>query len=96
MKVLLKIWRQAGPDAPGELRDYPLDGLQPAMSFLEALDLLNERLIERGERPVAFDHDCREGICGTCGLFIDGQAHGPLPGTTTCQLHMRSFEDGAT
>lgn len=78
------------------MKDYVLDAVSADMSFLEMLDALNEQLITGGERPVEFDHDCREGICGTCGLFINGQAHGPLPGTSTCQLHMRSFSDGDT
>ena len=96
MKIFLKIWRQASKDVPGRLVNYELDGLNKDMSFLEMLDLLNEKLMEKDEIPVEFDHDCREGICGTCGLFINGRAHGPLAGTTTCQLHMRSFSDGQT
>ena len=99
MKVNLRIWRQAGPNAAGRMVEYTLDGVSEDMSFLEMLDLLNERLTERNEEPVAFDHDCREGICGMCGVVINGSAHGrgssPVP-TTTCQLHMRSFQDGAT
>lgn len=101
MQVTLHIWRQsrrATPDDPaqdGRLVRYELDGVSPDMSFLEMLDVLNERLIQRGEEPVAFDHDCREGICGSCGVVIDGMPHGPERGTTTCQLHMRSFRDGA-
>lgn len=96
MKLYLKIWRQLNPDADGKLVDYELNGVEEDMSFLEMLDYLNEKLITKDEMPVEFDHDCREGICGTCGLFINGRAHGPLAGTTTCQLHMRSFADGDT
>ncbi|WNJ18015.1 succinate dehydrogenase/fumarate reductase iron-sulfur subunit [Pontibacter sp. G13] len=94
MKINLKVWRQKGPDAPGKLVDYALDNVSQDMSFLEMLDMLNEKLIVEGEEPVAFDHDCREGICGACGVVINGQAHGPNRRTTTCQLHMRSFNDG--
>ena len=93
MRIHLKVWRQAGPDAPGRLVDYTLERVSPDMSFLEMLDLLNEDLIVKGEDPVAFDSDCREGICGTCGFLVDGIPHGPEPGTTICQLHMRRFED---
>ncbi len=93
MRIHLKVWRQAGPDAAGRLTDYTVEQVSPHMSFLEMLDLLNEGLIVRGEDPVAFDSDCREGICGTCGFLVDGVAHGPEPGTTICQLHMRRFED---
>jgi succinate dehydrogenase / fumarate reductase iron-sulfur subunit len=96
MKLTLKIWRQANTQAPGKLTEYQLDDVSPDMSFLEMLDVLNERLILKGEEPVAFDHDCREGICGTCGVMINGHAHGEMPATTTCQLHMRHFKDGAT
>lgn len=96
MRVTLKVWRQANPSSPGELRTYQLTDISPEMSFLEMLDVLNEQLIERGEEPVAFDHDCREGICGTCGIMINGQAHGPQRNMTTCQLHMRMFRDGDT
>ncbi|MEV6207016.1 succinate dehydrogenase/fumarate reductase iron-sulfur subunit [Kitasatospora sp. NPDC051914] len=95
MNLTLRIWRQAGPDEPGGFTTYQVGEISPDMSFLEMLDTLNETLALRGEEPVAFDHDCREGICGACGMVIDGQAHGPQP-TTTCQLHMRHFEDGAT
>jgi succinate dehydrogenase / fumarate reductase iron-sulfur subunit len=95
MKLTLKIWRQAGPKDKGELVTYDLDDVSPDMSFLEMLDVLNERLIAEGTEPIAFDSDCREGICGTCGLMISGEAHGPER-TTTCQLHMRSFRDGET
>lgn len=95
MKVTLNIWRQTGPDAEGKMVRYEMPDVSPDMSFLEMLDLLNERLLAKGETPVEFDHDCREGICGACGLMIDGQAHGPMPQTTTCQLHMRHYQDGA-
>jgi succinate dehydrogenase / fumarate reductase iron-sulfur subunit len=93
MRVTLKIWRQPDAMSAGAMHTYELDTVSPDMSFLEMLDVLNEGLISRGEEPVAFDSDCREGICGTCGLMINGQAHGPEV-TTTCQLHMRSFKDG--
>jgi len=96
MKLTLKIWRQNGPKDAGKIVDYPVSGISPDMSFLEMLDVLNEQLVEKGEEPVAFDHDCREGICGMCSLFINGRAHGPQTGVTTCQLHMRSFKDGDT
>ncbi|MGH8946613.1 MAG: succinate dehydrogenase/fumarate reductase iron-sulfur subunit [Acidimicrobiia bacterium] len=96
MNVTLQVWRQPGPDAQGGFVVYQLEGLSPDMSFLEMLDVLNERLTRQGDEPVAFDHDCREGICGACGLMINGQAHGPRLGTATCQLHMRKFRDGAT
>jgi succinate dehydrogenase / fumarate reductase iron-sulfur subunit len=95
MKLTLKIWRQAGPKDKGELVTYHLDDISPDMSFLEMLDVLNEQLLAEGTEPIAFDSDCREGICGTCGLMISGEAHGPER-TTTCQLHMRSFSDGET
>ncbi|MGM0385585.1 MAG: succinate dehydrogenase/fumarate reductase iron-sulfur subunit [Actinomycetota bacterium] len=95
MKVTLNIWRQPGPDAPGRMVSYQLVGISDHMSFLEMLDVLNEELFARGEEPVQFDSDCREGICGMCGLVINGVAHGPEV-TTTCQLHMRSFKDGDT
>jgi len=94
MKLKLKIWRQKNAQEKGRLVDYELDGVSPDSSFLEMLDLLNENLITAGEEPVAFDHDCREGICGTCGMMINGVAHGPKKAITTCQLHMRSFKDG--
>jgi len=93
MRLTLRIWRQADADSPGGMVTYELDGVSADMSFLEMLDVLNEQLTGRGEEPVAFDSDCREGICGACGLMINGQAHGPEV-TTTCQLHMRSFRDG--
>ncbi|MBF7091098.1 succinate dehydrogenase/fumarate reductase iron-sulfur subunit [Flavobacterium sp. ALJ2] len=96
MKLTLKIWRQKNAEDKGAIVDYPIDGIEPDMSFLEMLDVLNEQLINKGEEPVAFDHDCREGICGMCSLFINGEAHGPDRGVTTCQLHMRMFKDGDT
>ena len=96
MKLTLKIWRQKNADTKGKIVEYPIDGIEGDMSFLEMLDILNEELINKGEEPVAFDHDCREGICGTCSLFINGEAHGPDTGITTCQLHMRMFKDGDT
>ena len=95
MRLTLKIWRQENATAPGAMKTYDLDGVSTDMSFLEMLDVLNEQLQGQGEEPVAFDHDCREGICGSCSLMINGQAHGPEV-TTTCQLHMRSFKDGDT
>ena len=95
MNITLRIWRQAGPKESGKLVDYQLKGVSEHMSFLEMLDVLNEELFARGEEPVAFDSDCREGICGICGLVINGIAHGPER-TTTCQLHMRTFKDGDT
>lgn len=95
MKLTLKIWRQESPTATGGIHTYELDGVSKDMSFLEMLDLLNEQLVTGGEEPVAFDSDCREGICGMCSLMINGEAHGPEV-TTTCQLHMRSFNDGDT
>src|SRR2546423_4526480 len=96
MKLTLHVWRQATPDSPGKMVRYEADDISPDMSFLEMLDVVNERLTERGEIPIAFDHDCREGICGTVTLMINGVAHGPMKGTATCQLHMRSFRDGDT
>ncbi len=96
MKLTLKIWRQAGPRAEGRLVAYPIDDASPDMSFLEMLDVLNARLLMKGERPVAFDSDCREGICGSCGFLIGGVAHGPQKLTTVCQLFLRHFRDGAT
>ncbi|MCB0044666.1 MAG: succinate dehydrogenase/fumarate reductase iron-sulfur subunit [Caldilineaceae bacterium] len=96
MKVTLRIWRQAGPNSDGKLVEYEVDGVSPDSSFLEMMDLLNEDLINKGEEPVAFDHDCREGICGTCSMVINGIAHGPKKAITTCQLHMREFNDGDT
>jgi succinate dehydrogenase / fumarate reductase iron-sulfur subunit len=94
MNLTVKVWRQDGPGADGEFVTYPVPDVNGDMSFLEMLDVLNERLIDAGEEPVAFDSDCREGICGTCGVMINGQAHGPQKGTATCQLHMRKFNDG--
>jgi len=96
MKLNLKIWKQAGPNAKGKMVDYQIDGVEADMSFLEMLDLLNENLINNDEEPIAFDHDCREGICGMCSLFINGEAHGPDRLITTCQLHMRKFKNGET
>jgi len=96
MKLTLKIWRQSGPNEKGRMVDYKIDGVESDMSFLEMLDLLNENLISKGEEPIAFDHDCREGICGMCSLYINGEAHGPDRLITTCQLHMRRFKDGET
>jgi succinate dehydrogenase / fumarate reductase iron-sulfur subunit len=93
MRILLKVWRQAGPNAPGELVDYVAENVSPDMSFLEMLDVVNEGLIAEGKDPIAFDSDCREGICGACGFLINGVPHGPDPGTTVCQLHMRRFKD---
>ena len=94
--VTVKVWRQASPDAHGQLTTYDVPGINTDMSFLEMLDILNDRLLEQGEEPIAFEHDCREGICGSCGMMINGQAHGPQRGTATCQLHMRKFRDGDT
>ncbi|BAO54886.1 succinate dehydrogenase/fumarate reductase iron-sulfur subunit [Nonlabens marinus] len=96
MKLNLKIWRQEGPNVKGKLVDYPLDGVDGDMSFLEMMDILNEELINKGDIPVEFDHDCREGICGSCNMMINGEPHGPQKLTTTCQLHMRKFNDGDT
>ncbi|HEX5132719.1 MAG TPA: succinate dehydrogenase/fumarate reductase iron-sulfur subunit [Candidatus Krumholzibacteria bacterium] len=95
MNFKLKIWRQAAADKPGAFKEYSVSDVIPEMSFLEMLDHLNEQLVKRGEEPVAFDSDCREGICGTCGLVIDGLAHGSRQGCTTCELRMRHFKDGA-
>ncbi len=96
MKLTLKIWRQEGPKAKGGMKTYNVDGIDGDMSFLEMLDMLNEDLINKGEIPVEFDHDCREGICGSCDLQINGEPHGPDRMVTTCQLHMRKFKDGDT
>ncbi len=96
MKFTLRIWRQKNAQSQGRFVDYELDGVSPDSSFLEMLDLLNQKLILEGEEPVAFDHDCREGICGMCGMMINGVAHGPKAAITTCQLHMRTFRDGDT
>jgi succinate dehydrogenase / fumarate reductase iron-sulfur subunit len=96
MKLLLKIWRQASPTAAGRLVDYTADDISPDMSFLEMLDVVNERLVKSGQDAIAFDSDCREGICGMCSLVVNGIPHGPDRGTTVCQLHMRRFKDGDT
>jgi succinate dehydrogenase / fumarate reductase iron-sulfur subunit len=96
MKLTLKIWRQENANAKGTIQTYPIDGIAPDMSFLEMLDVLNEKLINQGDNPVVFDHDCREGICGSCSLQINGEPHGPDRRVTTCQLHMRKFNDGDT
>src|SRR5207302_2927382 len=96
MKLTLHVWRQKNAEDRGRMVRYEVPGVNEHMSFLEMLDMLNERLTERGEIPIAFDHDCREGICGMCSLMINGVAHGPMKGTATCQLHMRSFRDGDT
>lgn len=96
MKLTLYIWRQKSRTSGGQMVAYSLNDISPDMSFLEMLDVLNEQLVKKGEEPVAFDHDCREGICGSCSMMINGLAHGPERGTTTCQLHMRSFADGET
>ena len=94
MKIKLKIWRQVNSESKGSFKNYTLDNISEDMSLLEMLDLLNNNLISKDEEPIAFDHDCREGICGTCGVTINGKPHGPLKGVTTCQVHMRSFNDG--
>ena len=96
LSLTLKIWRQPGPEARGEFKTYRVSDISTDMSFLEMLDVLNGQLIERGEEPIAFDHDCREGICGSCGLMINGKPHGPGRGNATCQIHMRQFQDGDT
>lgn len=96
MKLNLKVWRQKNATATGNFSAYSLNDISEDMSFLEMFDVLNEQLINKGEEPVSFDHDCREGICGMCSMFINGRAHGPTTGTTTCQLHMRQFKDGDT
>jgi succinate dehydrogenase / fumarate reductase iron-sulfur subunit len=96
MHLTLHVWRQSGPQDQGRMVRYEVPDVSPDMSFLEMLDILNERLLERGDDPIAFDHDCREGICGTCGMMINGTAHGPRASTTTCQLHMRHFRDSDT
>jgi succinate dehydrogenase / fumarate reductase iron-sulfur subunit len=94
MHVKLHVWRQAGPEAAGQMETYEANDISEEMSFLEMLDIVNERLNAEGKEPIAFEHDCREGICGSCGMMINGQAHGPQRGTATCQLHMRKFADG--
>tara|TARA_B110001450_G_scaffold75416_1_gene71831 strand:- start:9420 stop:10166 length:747 start_codon:yes stop_codon:yes gene_type:complete len=96
MNLTLKIWRQKGPNDKGQMVDYKVTEISESMSFLEMMDVLNEQLINTGDEPVAFDHDCREGICGMCSMYINGEAHGPDRGVTTCQLHMRMFKDGDT
>jgi len=96
MKLTLKIWRQKNAQAKGQMVTYPIDGIDGDMSFLEMMDVLNDELINKGDEPVVFDHDCREGICGACSMFINGEAHGPDRLVTTCQLHMRKFKDGDT
>jgi succinate dehydrogenase / fumarate reductase iron-sulfur subunit len=96
MNLTLKIWRQKNANDKGQMVDYPISNISPDMSFLEMLDVLNNELIEKGDLPVSFDHDCREGICGSCSLYINGEAHGPDRLITTCQLHMRTFKDGET
>ncbi len=96
MKLTLKVWRQKSATAKGSLVTYPIDGIDGDMSFLEMMDMLNNKLINEGDSPVTFDHDCREGICGSCSMFINGEAHGPDRLVTTCQLHMRKFKDGDT
>ncbi len=96
LQLTLHVWRQAGPTADGGFQTYKLDAISGDMSFLEMLDVLNEQLVDGDEEPIEFEHDCREGICGSCGLMINGQAHGPQLGTATCQLHMRKFNDGDT
>ena len=94
MNLTLKIWRQKNAKTKGKFETYKLNDISPEASFLEMLDVMNQQLIHEGQEPVAFDHDCREGICGTCGLYINGRPHGPERGITTCQLHMRKFKDG--
>lgn len=94
MNLTLKVWRQKNKSDKGKIVEYPVSDISPEMSFLEMLDVVNNQIIEKGEEPIAFDHDCREGICGACSLYINGEAHGPGRGVTTCQLHMRSFKDG--
>lgn len=96
MNITLKVWRQDGPNDKGRMETYPVAEVSPEMSFLEMMDVMNDKLIRDGKDPVAFDHDCREGICGMCSMYINGEAHGPGRGVTTCQLHMRSFKDGDT
>ncbi len=96
INLTLKIWRQKNARSQGRFETYKADGIDTAMSFLEMLDVINDRLNKEGQEPIAFDHDCREGICGTCGAVVNGRPHGPLKGTTLCQLHMRHFKDGQT
>lgn len=95
MDFTLRVWRQAGPGTPGQFVEYPAPGISSDASFLEMLDVVNERLIEQGQEPIAFSHDCREGICGSCAMMIDGMAHGPVAGAAACQVHMRSFQSGS-
>jgi succinate dehydrogenase / fumarate reductase iron-sulfur subunit len=95
MRITLHVWRQTGADRTGAFETYVANDVSEHMSFLELLDVVNDDLVKAGKEPIAFDHDCREGICGSCGFMIDGEAHGPLPGTTVCQLHMRHYSDGA-
>jgi len=96
MKITLQVWRQDNASSAGGFKTYLVEDVSPDMSFLEMLDVLNDRLTNQGEEPIAFEHDCREGICGSCGVMIEGMAHGPQRGTATCQLHMRKFSDGAS
>jgi len=96
MKLTLKVWRQKNKDEKGDFKTYQMNEVSEDMSFLEMFDVLNDDLVRKGDEPVAFDHDCREGICGSCSMYINGRPHGPLKGTTTCQLHMRHFNDGDT
>jgi succinate dehydrogenase / fumarate reductase iron-sulfur subunit len=96
MNLTLKVWKQKNKDSKGTFETYNVKGISPDMSFLEMFDVLNEQLITEGKEPIAFDHDCREGICGMCSMYINGRPHGPKGGVTTCQLHMRSFKDGDT
>ena len=96
MDLTLKVWRQKNRNAKGALETYNISGISENASFLEMLDVMNEQLVNEGKEPVAFDHDCREGICGSCSLYINGEAHGPAKNVTTCQLHMRMFKDGET
>src|SRR6478609_6008139 len=96
MNLTLKVWKQKNSSTKGAFETYEAKGISPDMSFLEMFDVVNERLISEGKEPIVFDHDCREGICGMCSMYINGRPHGPKPGVTTCQLHMRSFKDGDT
>jgi succinate dehydrogenase / fumarate reductase, iron-sulfur subunit len=96
MKLTLKVWKQKNKESKGRFETYIAEGISPDMSFLEMFDVVNEKLISENKEPIVFDHDCREGICGMCSMYINGQPHGPIPGVTTCQLHMRSFSDGDT
>ena len=95
LNFTLKVWRQAGPNKSGEFKTYKIDQISPNASFLEMMDVVNEQIIRAGEDPITFDHDCREGICGSCGMYINGRAHGPGKGTTTCQIFMRQFTNGS-